>query len=168
MPGVAPTNAFDITPPSPPPAAGAASVVAEVQPAQADLFVIAGGPCSGKTTLMTAMANVGFAVEPETAERVINEGLAQVRATCFFVLFFGFFLIRLYPLCTRHREVTVVVVVDLCWHQAHSGCDPASCSWVASSTVLVPLAVSADAAVGGGVGVGGWEADGHPPTTEIL
>ena len=80
-PGISPTNTFDVTPPSPPPAAGVAAAVMEVQPARADVYVIAGGPCSGKTTLLTAMATAGFRVEPETAERVINEGIAQVRTS---------------------------------------------------------------------------------------
>jgi predicted ATPase len=40
------------------------------------IHVIAGGPCSGKTTLIAALQEAGYAVERETAERVINEGIA--------------------------------------------------------------------------------------------
>lgn len=43
------------------------------------IHVIAGGPCSGKTTLLTALARAGHRVEVETAERVLEEGIAAGR-----------------------------------------------------------------------------------------
>ncbi|KAK3232907.1 hypothetical protein CYMTET_56766 [Cymbomonas tetramitiformis] len=39
--------------------------------------VIAGGPCSGKTTLLRALEQSGYRVEGETAEQVIQEGIAS-------------------------------------------------------------------------------------------
>ena len=38
------------------------------------IYVIAGGPCSGKTSLVKALANEGLKTIPETAEQWINEG----------------------------------------------------------------------------------------------
>ena len=43
---------------------------------QTQIHVIAGGPCSGKTTLLEALAQTGFRVEVETAERVLEAGIA--------------------------------------------------------------------------------------------
>jgi len=39
------------------------------------IHVIAGGPCSGKTSLLKALAKTGYSTVPETAEQLINEGL---------------------------------------------------------------------------------------------
>ena len=36
--------------------------------------VIAGGPCSGKTSLIKALSEKGFKTIPETAEQMIKEG----------------------------------------------------------------------------------------------
>ena len=47
------------------------------EPLLTQIHVIAGGPCSGKTTLLKALAEAGYRVEVETAERMIQEGLAQ-------------------------------------------------------------------------------------------
>lgn len=40
------------------------------------IHVIAGGPCSGKTTVLNALARAGHRIEVETAERVLREGIA--------------------------------------------------------------------------------------------
>jgi predicted ATPase len=39
------------------------------------LHIIAGGPCSGKTTLLNALRKEGHRVEVETAERLLEEGI---------------------------------------------------------------------------------------------
>merc|ERR1711963_455984 len=39
------------------------------------VFVIAGAPCSGKSTLVKALAEVGFKIIPETAEEVIRSAV---------------------------------------------------------------------------------------------
>jgi len=39
------------------------------------VHVIAGGPCSGKTSLLASLANKGYKTVPETAEILINEGI---------------------------------------------------------------------------------------------
>ena len=36
-------------------------------------YVITGGPCTGKTTMTTAMQNLGFIVTPESARQIIEE-----------------------------------------------------------------------------------------------
>ena len=46
-------------------------------PTQTLIHVIAGGPCSGKTTLLNALAAEGHRVERETAELVIEAGIAK-------------------------------------------------------------------------------------------
>jgi predicted ATPase len=46
-------------------------------PIQTQIHVIAGGPCSGKTTLLRALAKRGYRVEVETSEKLIEEGLAR-------------------------------------------------------------------------------------------
>ncbi|MEA3229350.1 MAG: ATP-binding protein [archaeon] len=38
-------------------------------------FVITGGPCSGKTTLVSMLGSMGYDVMPEMAETIINEQL---------------------------------------------------------------------------------------------
>ena len=43
---------------------------------QTRIQVIAGGPCSGKTTLIRALQRAGHRVEVETAERLLQEGIA--------------------------------------------------------------------------------------------
>jgi hypothetical protein len=48
-------------------------------PDQTQNHVIAGGPCSGKTTVVKALEVVGYRVEEETAERLIKAGVAQGR-----------------------------------------------------------------------------------------
>ena len=40
------------------------------------IHVLAGGPCSGKTTLLGALEQAGYRVEVETAERVLKAGIA--------------------------------------------------------------------------------------------
>ena len=57
---------FDVTP------AGPADDVV-----QTEIHVIAGGPCSGKTTLLRAMQDQGFRAEVETAERLLEAGIAE-------------------------------------------------------------------------------------------
>jgi predicted ATPase len=42
---------------------------------QTEIVVLAGGPCSGKSTLATALQAAGHRVEFETAERLLNEGI---------------------------------------------------------------------------------------------
>jgi predicted ATPase len=44
---------------------------------QTQIHVIAGGPCSGKTTVLKALAQAGYRVEVETAERVLEAGIAK-------------------------------------------------------------------------------------------
>jgi len=44
---------------------------------QTRIHVIAGGPCSGKTTLLRALQQAGYRVEAETAERALEEGIAE-------------------------------------------------------------------------------------------
>ena len=39
------------------------------------IYVIAGGPCSGKTSLLAGLAARGYKTVPETAEIMINEGI---------------------------------------------------------------------------------------------
>lgn len=43
---------------------------------QTQIHVIAGGPCSGKTTLLKALSAAGYRVEEETAEQLIKAGVA--------------------------------------------------------------------------------------------
>ena len=43
---------------------------------QTRIHVIAGGPCSGKTTLLRALQRAGYRVQAETAERALEEGIA--------------------------------------------------------------------------------------------
>jgi predicted ATPase len=45
--------------------------------AQTRLHVIAGGPCSGKTSVIEALADAGYRVQEETAERLIKAGVAE-------------------------------------------------------------------------------------------
>ncbi len=47
---------------------------------QSQIQVIAGGPCSGKTSLLQALAAAGHRVEPETAECALQQGLASGRS----------------------------------------------------------------------------------------
>ena len=49
-------------------------------PTPTRINVIAGGPCSGKTTVLRALAAAGHRVRVETAERVLQEGVAAGRA----------------------------------------------------------------------------------------
>ena len=57
--------------------------VAEVWPANArvetQICVVAGGPCSGKTTLLRALEQAGYRVEVETSERLLEAGIAEGR-----------------------------------------------------------------------------------------
>ena len=46
---------------------------------QTRIHVIAGGPCSGKTTVLRALQQAGHRVEVETAERVLEAGIAGGR-----------------------------------------------------------------------------------------
>jgi len=45
------------------------------------IHVIAGGPCSGKTTLLEALADAGYDTERETAEELLKAGLAAGRSS---------------------------------------------------------------------------------------
>ena len=47
----------------------------DTPPVQTRIHVIAGGPCSGKTTLLRALQQAGHRVEAETAERALEEGI---------------------------------------------------------------------------------------------
>jgi len=46
-------------------------------PVQTLIHVIAGGPCSGKTTVLLALSKLGYRVEVETSERMLEEGIAR-------------------------------------------------------------------------------------------
>ena len=46
-------------------------------PVETQIHVVAGGPCSGKTTLLTELLRSGFRVERETAEEMIEAGVAD-------------------------------------------------------------------------------------------
>ena len=72
-PGVSATITVDV--------AGAAEAAAAAAAAAATtpICVIAGGPCSGKSSLCAALRAAGHATEPEVAETLINEGLATGR-----------------------------------------------------------------------------------------
>ena len=54
--------------------AAAAAAAAASDPA---VYVIAGAPCSGKSSLVDALKASGLRTEPETAERMIQQGLAS-------------------------------------------------------------------------------------------
>ena len=47
---------------------------------QTQVHVIAGGPCSGKTTLSNALRARGFRVEEETSERLLQSGIQSGRS----------------------------------------------------------------------------------------
>ena len=66
-PGVSPRLQFDIQ------GAGPSDVT------ETHIHVIAGGPCSGKTTLMRALEEHGVRVEAETSERLLQSGVAEGR-----------------------------------------------------------------------------------------
>ncbi len=61
--GQSPRLEFDVIQPSPD------------QPLQTQIHVIAGGPCSGKTTVLQALAAAGHDVVPETARVLLEAGL---------------------------------------------------------------------------------------------
>ena len=65
-PGVSPKLQFDVE------GAGPDEVT------ETRIHVIAGGPCSGKTTLMRALEERGLRVEPETSERPLQSGRQAV------------------------------------------------------------------------------------------
>jgi len=65
-PGKTGTVSFDVDPP-----------VHPLPSFETELIVIAGGPCSGKTTLMEALASAGYSVQPETARTMIEQGAAN-------------------------------------------------------------------------------------------
>lgn len=44
---------------------------------QNNWYVITGGPCTGKTTLLAELATLGHATVPEAARLIIDEGFAQ-------------------------------------------------------------------------------------------
>jgi len=44
---------------------------------QTQIHVIAGGPCSGKTTVLHALRDAGHAVVPETAREILEAGIAD-------------------------------------------------------------------------------------------
>jgi len=64
IPGRAPRLLFDIP-------------EADATPVQTEVHVIAGGPCSGKTTLIEALASSGVTVQRETAELCLEAGVAS-------------------------------------------------------------------------------------------
>ncbi len=47
------------------------------EPVQSQIHVIAGGPCSGKTTLLKALKQLGHSAEDETSEVLLREGVSQ-------------------------------------------------------------------------------------------
>ena len=47
------------------------------EPGQTQIHVIAGGPCSGKTTVLRALQQAGYRIEFETAEQALEEGIAE-------------------------------------------------------------------------------------------
>lgn len=49
----------------------------DAAPVQTEIHVVAGGPCSGKTTLLRELRERGFRVERETAEEMIEAGVAS-------------------------------------------------------------------------------------------
>ena len=51
-----------------------------VAPLQTQIHVLAGGPCSGKTTLLRALEEAGLEVQPETARTMIEDGEAEGRS----------------------------------------------------------------------------------------
>jgi predicted ATPase len=65
-PGQTPTLSFDV------PDNAAAGVAVETQ-----VHVIAGGPCSGKTTLLRALREAGYRVVFETSQHLLEDGLAK-------------------------------------------------------------------------------------------
>jgi len=67
-PGVSAQLDFDIAEPWP------ANARVETQ-----ICVVAGGPCSGKTTLLRALEQAGHRVEVETSERLLEAGIAEGR-----------------------------------------------------------------------------------------
>lgn len=67
-PGETPRVTFDIPPEDVPPAETPTRI-----------HVIAGGPCSGKTTLLRALAETGHRIESETAETLLRAGIAAGR-----------------------------------------------------------------------------------------
>ena len=52
-----------------------------VAPTESRIVILAGGPCSGKTSLGDALALAGYRVESETAERVLQAGISAGRST---------------------------------------------------------------------------------------
>jgi predicted ATPase len=54
------------------------SGVAEIR-TETQICVVAGGPCSGKTTLLKALDQAGYRVEVETSERLLEAGIAEGR-----------------------------------------------------------------------------------------
>ncbi len=66
LPGQTPSFAFDV----PAEAAQGDRVETRIQ-------VIAGGPCSGKTTLLRALQDAGYHVVFETAQKLLDDGLAN-------------------------------------------------------------------------------------------
>ena len=46
---------------------------------QTQICVVAGGPCSGKTTLLRALKQAGHRVEVETSERLLKAGIEEGR-----------------------------------------------------------------------------------------
>jgi len=53
----------------------------EGSPIQTEIHVIAGGPCSGKTTILHALRARGYRVEVETSERLLEAGIAEGRTS---------------------------------------------------------------------------------------
>jgi len=66
LPGQTPSFIFDV------PATAAEGAVVDTQ-----IQVIAGGPCSGKTTLLRALQEAGYRVVFETAQHLLDAGLAR-------------------------------------------------------------------------------------------
>jgi predicted ATPase len=66
LPGETPSFTFDV------PATAAEGSVVDTQ-----IQVIAGGPCSGKTTLLRALEEAGYHIVFETAQHLLDAGLAR-------------------------------------------------------------------------------------------
>jgi predicted ATPase len=71
-PGVSPTLMVDVAR-----AVAAATEAASRHDGATSICVVAGGPCSGKSTLCAALRDAGYAASPEVAETLINDGLAK-------------------------------------------------------------------------------------------
>merc|ERR1712216_1055033 len=65
-PGKSATLSFDIQEPA---------TCTTTPPSTSPIFVIAGAPCSGKSTPIQALKRAGHTIEPETAEQLLKAGI---------------------------------------------------------------------------------------------